>query len=207
MCDVKVFKFLKIHHIIILSLVCEWCVGAGTKQCSCCPLNTCTFTIPPPRCSVEMAPECTFGCTQTAPVGAFIPTTMWLSWHFVCDRPPQPCSAAPIFSDLGLATKTLGRKQENVIDAFLWSYFPPPPNGWLQTTFSCLSNLGIIVPSVHTWWRTYVPAVILGWIYNSPVRKANVFPSSKKADVFMLLCLLRFVCVAQYKSVLNMSTT
>lgn len=54
------------------------------------------------------------GWTQTAPLGAFIPTTMWLNWHFVCDWPPQPYSAAAIFSGFSLATKTLGRKKRDV---------------------------------------------------------------------------------------------
>lgn len=56
-------------------------------------------------------PRVHLGWTQTAPLGAFIPTTMWLSWHFVCDWPPQLYSTAAIFSGLSLATKTLGRRK------------------------------------------------------------------------------------------------
>lgn len=59
-------------------------------------------------------PRVHLGWTQTAPLGAFMPTTMWLSWHFVCDWPPQPYSTAAIFSGLRLATKTLGRKKWDV---------------------------------------------------------------------------------------------
>lgn len=59
-------------------------------------------------------PRVHLGWTQTAPLGAFMPTTMWLSWHFVCDWPPQPYSTAAIFSGLGPAAKTLGRKKRDV---------------------------------------------------------------------------------------------
>lgn len=53
------------------------------------------------------------GLTQTIPLGggAFMVATMWPSWHFVCDRPPQPWSTGAIFSGLKPATKTLGRKK------------------------------------------------------------------------------------------------
>lgn len=155
-------------------------------------------------------PRVHLGWTQTAPLGAFMPTTMWLSWHFVCDWPPQPYSTAAIFSGLGPAAKTLGRKKRDVkkkktrdvIDGSLWSYFLPPQNGWLPTTYGCLSNWGIIVPSVHTWQETYALTVLLGRIYNALSQKTKCFSVFKEADVIILQCLLRFfflLCIASAK--------
>lgn len=71
----------------------------------------------PSSCAVHLhlqhlyCPRVHLGWTQTAPLGAFMPTTMWLNWHFVCDWPPRPYSTAAIFSGMSLATKTLGRKK------------------------------------------------------------------------------------------------
>lgn len=67
------------------------------------------------------------------------------------------------------------KKTRNMIDGFLWSYFLPPQNGWLPTTYGCLSNWGIIVPSVHTWQGTYAITVPLGWIYNLLCQKTKCF--------------------------------
>lgn len=64
-----------------------------------------------PICRVHIVPECTLAGHRPFHWGLFMPTTMWPSWHFVCDWPPQPQSTAAIFSGLRLATKTLGRKK------------------------------------------------------------------------------------------------
>lgn len=68
---------------------------------------------------------------------------------------------------------TWKKKTSSMIDGLLWSYFLPPQNGWLLTTYSCLSNWGIIVPSVHTWQETYVLAVHSGQIYCPRYRKTK----------------------------------
>lgn len=82
------------------------------------------------------------------------------------------------------------KKTWDVIDGSLWSYFLPPQNGWLPTTYGCLSNWGIIVPSVHTWQETYALTVLLGWIYNALCQKTKCFSVFKEADVIILQCLL-----------------
>lgn len=124
--EVNILKFVECYHInSIWSLEKEKSPPQWTGQSFCavdrCPvcgsihITLCIYN-PSSRAVLLYlrrlyCPSVHLGWTQTAPLGAFMPTTMWQSWHFACDWPPQLYSTAAIFSGLSPATKTLGRKK------------------------------------------------------------------------------------------------
>ncbi len=148
-------------------------------------------------------PRVHLGWTQTAPLGAFMPTTMWLNWHFVCDWPPQPYSTAAIFSGLSLATKTLGKKKWDMkkenkehdwwLSLILFSATPE----WMIADYLWLSvQLGN-----NCSFCAYLTGDIclncpFGTNLQPPCQKTKCFSVLKKADVIILQCLLRFLCIA-----------
>lgn len=148
-------------------------------------------------------PRVHLGWTQTAPLGAFMPTTMWLNWHFVCDWPPQPYSTAAIFSGLSLATKTLGKKKWDMkkenkehdwwLSLILFSATPE----WMIADYLWLS----VQLRNNCSFCAYLTGDIclncpFGLNLQPPCQKTKCFSVFKKADVIILQCLLRFLCIA-----------
>lgn len=144
------------------------------------------------------------GWAQTAPLGAFMPTTMWLSLHFVCDWPPQPYSAAAIFSGLRLATKTLERKK--------WDMKKEnKQHDWWPSLILFSATLEWMIAD-YLWlsdqlrnncsFCAYLTGDIcfncpFGTNLQPPLSENQMFFSVfMKADVIILQCLLRFLCIA-----------
>lgn len=142
------------------------------------------------------------GWKQTALLGAFMPSTMWLSWHFVCDWSPQPYSAAAIFSGLSLATKTLGRKKWDMkkenkehdwwLSLILFSATPE----WMIADYLWLS---LQLRSNCSFYVYLTEDICLNCPFGTnlqpPCQKTKCFSVYRKADVIILQCLLRFPCI------------
>lgn len=148
------------------------------------------------------SPRVHLGWTQTAPLGAFMPSTMWLIWHFVCDWPPQPNSTAAIFSGLSLATKTLGRKKWDMKkenkdhDWWLSLILFSATSEWMIADYLWLS---LQLRSNCSFCVYLTEGICLncpfGMNLQPSCQQTKCFSVYMKADVIILQCLLGFPCI------------